>query len=116
MAEEKNFENKIKTYLKEQDAWFIKYWAGSQFTKKGIPDIIACVNGNFVAIEVKATHGKVSELQKHNIRKINEAGGYAFALYPKHYDLFKELINHLNNGRSLSARSIVENINKEALK
>lgn len=116
MAEEKNFENKIKTYLKEQGAWFIKYWAGSQFTKKGIPDIIACVNGNFVAIEVKATHGKVSELQKYNIRKINEAGGYAFALYPKHYDLFKELVNKLINDDLLSAYGIVQFINEEVLK
>ena len=38
MAAEKNFENKVKKYLKEQGAWFIKYWGGAAFTKAGIPD------------------------------------------------------------------------------
>lgn len=26
MAEEKNFENKIKKFLDEQNCWYVKYW------------------------------------------------------------------------------------------
>lgn len=96
MAAEKQFENKIKGFLKEQGAWFIKYWAGSQFTKDGIPDILACINGYFVAIEVKAPNGKPSELQLYNIRKIREAGGFACVLYPSGYEKFKKLVLNLN--------------------
>lgn len=92
MAAEKNFENKIKKFLEQQGAWFVKYWAGSQFTKSGVPDILACVNGYFVAIEVKAQNGRPSELQLYNIRKINEAGGFAFVLYPSGLDDFKEFV------------------------
>lgn len=96
MAAEKQFENKVKGFLKEQGAWFIKYWAGSQFTKDGIPDILACINGYFVAIEVKALNGKPSELQLYNIRKIREAGGFAFVLYPSGYEEFKKFVLDLN--------------------
>lgn len=95
MAAEKNFENKIKKFLEQQGAWFVKYWAGSQFTKSGIPDILACVNGYFLGIEVKAQNGTPSELQLYNIRKINEAGGFAFVLYPSGFDDFKEFVINL---------------------
>ena len=95
MAQEKSFENKIKKYLESRGAWFIKYWAGAQFTKSGIPDILACVNGYFVAVEVKAQYGTASELQLHHIGKINEAGGFAFVLYPSAFGAFKEFIEGL---------------------
>jgi Holliday junction resolvase len=43
----------------------------------GIPDIIACVNGRFVAFEVKTASGKATKLQEATIRKILNAGGVA---------------------------------------
>lgn len=43
----------------------------------GLPDIIACVNGRFVAFEVKAPSGKTTKLQEATIRKILKAGGVA---------------------------------------
>lgn len=93
MAQEKNFENKIKKYLKDNGAWLLKYWAGATYTKSGIPDILACVNGKFVAIEVKAPNGKPSELQLYNLREIEKAGGLAFLLYPKQWDDFKKFMD-----------------------
>lgn len=95
MAAEKNFENRIKKYLKDNGAWFLKYWAGAAYTKSGIPDILACVNGYFVAIEVKAPNGKPSELQLYNLREIEKAGGYAFLLYPDQWEDFKEFIDEM---------------------
>lgn len=92
MASEKNFENRIKDFLKEQGCWFVKYWGGGEFTKAGIPDILCCCDGHFLGIEVKAPNGKPSALQLHNLKKIDEAGGYAILLYPKDFDSFKELI------------------------
>lgn len=95
MAAEKQFENKIKAYLKSKGAWLIKYWAGAQFTKEGIPDLLVCYKGHFIAIEVKAEKGHPSKLQLYNIRKIIEAGGHAFILYPKDFDDFKNFIESL---------------------
>lgn len=95
MAAEKKFEEKIKSFLKEKGAWFVKYWAGAAYTKNGIPDILACVDSYFIAIEVKAANGKPSPLQIYNLREIDNAGGFALLLYPDQFDLFKELIRCL---------------------
>lgn len=95
MAAEKVFENKIKKYLKDHGAYFLKYWAGAQFTKSGVPDILACVNGYFVGIEVKAQNGKPSELQLYNIRQIRKAGGFAYVVYPSGWERFKQIIDDL---------------------
>ncbi|MDO5361949.1 MAG: VRR-NUC domain-containing protein [Eubacteriales bacterium] len=92
MASEKNFENRVKAFLKEQGCYFIKYWGGGEFTKAGVPDILVCCNGKFLGVEVKAQTGRPKMLQVQNLKKINEAGGYGVLLYPNHFDLFKNLI------------------------
>lgn len=94
MAQEKNFENKIKSYLKSIGAYFIKTH-GDRFSRVGTPDIIACVNGHFVAVEVKATTGKPSELQIYHIDQINKAGGYGVILYPKDFEKFKKVCENI---------------------
>lgn len=77
---EKRIENQIKGFLDSIGAWHIKTH-GSMFSKAGTPDIVACVNGRFVAIEVKQPGGIVSELQKAHIHLIQNAGGVAFVAY-----------------------------------
>lgn len=94
MAKEKAFENKIKDYLKSIGAYFIKTH-GDRFSRVGTPDIIACVNGHFVAVEVKAENGKPSELQIHHIEQINKSGGYGVILYPKDFEGFKKICENL---------------------
>ena len=95
MAAEKNFENKVKAFLKSQGCWFIKYWGGGQFTKSGVPDLLVCCKGKFLGIELKAPTGKPSELQLYNIEAIQKAGGVALVLYPKDFERFKELVRNL---------------------
>ena len=98
MASEKAFENKIKKHLKDRGCWFVKYWAGSPYTKSGVPDLLCCIGGTFVAIEVKGKGGKPSELQLYNIDKINEAGGVALTLWPDEWDTFVRLVDELLKG------------------
>ena len=92
MGKEKSFETKIKDYIENCGGWFIKYWGGGKYTKTGIPDLLACINGDFYGIEVKSETGKPSTLQLMNLNKINNAGGYAILLYPKDFENFKKLI------------------------
>lgn len=101
MAEEKRFENKIKRYLNEQGCWNVKFFANA-YTKKGVPDILACINGFFVGIEVKAKNGIVSELQKWNISEIRKSGGIAIVLYPQDFEKFKKLVELLKTGNNFS--------------
>lgn len=98
MAAEKVFENQIKKFLdKLPNTWYFKYWAGP-YSKSGIPDIIACVNGHFVALEVKGPTGQASDLQKRNINLIQESKGHACIVYPKDFEkLKKELIKLCKN-------------------
>ena len=94
MAAEKTFENKIKRMLKDNGAYFVKFFANS-YTKSGVPDILACVNGYFVGIEVKAENGHPSELQLYNVQKIRDSGGFAFIVYPSGYDDLTKFIEDL---------------------
>lgn len=94
MAQEKTFENKIKKYLEQQGCWYVKFFANA-YTRSGIPDLITCIGGNFVAIEVKAQNGKVSDLQKYQRDKIREAGGISIVLYPDQFEDFKLLVDDL---------------------
>lgn len=94
IASEKNFENKIKVYLKSIGAYFIKTH-GDRFSRVGVPDIIACINGHFVAVEVKAENGKPSELQLYHLEQIQKAGGHSFLLYPVDFEYFKNFCEKL---------------------
>ena len=96
MAEEKIFENKIKRLIEENDGWHVKFFANG-FTKSGIPDILACINGHFIGIEVKASHGKASELQIHHCKEIRKAGGLAYIVYPSGYEKLKTVIENLKH-------------------
>lgn len=94
MAQEKNFENKIKAYLKEKGCYHVKFFANA-FTKKGVPDILACINGFFVGIEVKAENGKVSALQIYNREHIKKSGGIAMIVKPSQWNELKNTIDFL---------------------
>lgn len=111
MAQEKNFENRLKKFLEDEGCWFVKFFANS-FTKSGIPDILVCCNGYFVAVEVKAPNGKPSELQKWNIEKIYESGGIGVVLYPDQYGDFIDLISYLKEGQEMNARRVAAKINE----
>ena len=89
---ETQFQRQVKEFLHSQNIWFVKYWAGGQFTKAGVPDILACVNGHFVGIELKTETGRTSKLQEYNLAKIRQSGGQALVLRPSGFKAFKDFI------------------------
>lgn len=96
MAEEKQFENKVKRYLKSKNIYYFKYF-GNAYSTSGILDLTLCVNGRFVAVELKSEKGKVSVLQEYNIKEIKRCGGIAIVLRPSEFEEFKILIESLLN-------------------
>jgi len=74
---EKNITNKILKYLKSLDGCFCFKMHGGRYSTAGVPDIICCYKGVFVAFEVKTVTGRVTELQRATIKNINRAGGVA---------------------------------------
>lgn len=75
---EKSITNKILKYLKSQPECFAFKEHGGMYGTSGIPDIICCYKGKFMAFEVKTEKGKLSKLQEITIEKIRQAGGVAF--------------------------------------
>lgn len=64
-----------------------------QVAKKGDPDIIMCVNGRFVAWELKVGSNKATSLQQHQLDLITKAGGLALVVTPVTFDAeFEKLI------------------------
>jgi hypothetical protein len=48
---------------------------GNAFQHAGIPDIVGCIQGHFVGLEVKTTSGRVSKIQELEGLEIVEAKG-----------------------------------------
>lgn len=74
---EKDIVAAILRYLKHRPRCFAWKTHGGMYGTAGIPDIIACVGGRFVALEVKQPGGKLSRLQEITLGKIRAAGGVA---------------------------------------
>ena len=73
---ESKVQSDIINYLRSQGYYVYKN-AASAYTEPGRPDLVACVAGYFVGLEIKRP-GKLknlSEAQKIVARKINDAGG-----------------------------------------
>jgi Holliday junction resolvase len=75
---EKDITAAIMRYLKVVPNCFAWKEHGGQYGTAGLPDIIACIGGKFVAFEVKTPVGKLTKLQESTIAKINAAKGQAF--------------------------------------
>jgi len=74
---EKNIVESIRRYLKSvKDLFFWKEHGGIYGTS-GIPDIICCYKGRFIAFEVKQPGNKPTILQQQVIKDIIRCGGYA---------------------------------------
>ena len=70
---------KVTAILKKYGVYFF-YPATHGFGRSGVPDIICCVSGRFLAIECKAGKGKPTALQMHEIDSILSAGGSAIII------------------------------------
>ena len=75
---EKTITNQILKYLKSLPECFAFKEHGGLYGTSGIPDIIVCYKGKFLAFEVKTEKGKLSKLQEMAIAKIRKANGMAF--------------------------------------
>ena len=88
-------EAKVKKHVKEiLDSMGVYYFmpAMGSFGRAGIPDIIGCYNGRFVAIECKAGKGKTTALQDRELARISNADGLSYVINEDNIHELKELI------------------------
>lgn len=74
---EKDIVEAIKNYLQTKPNLFFWKEHGGQFGTAGIPDIIVCYKGRFIAFECKVPGRNPTLLQKITINKIDRAKGIA---------------------------------------
>jgi hypothetical protein len=93
LGNEKNFENKIKTYVRGKGCECEKNF-GCNFSTAGRPDLeVYTPNGYTIFIEVKAQNGKPSELQMHYMKKLRKLNQFCYVVYPSGWNKLKDIID-----------------------
>ena len=75
--------------------------AANGFGRAGIPDIICCIRGRFLAIECKAGKNKTSGYQEMEIEAIRKHHGLAVVINENNLDELEDLLKHLANRERL---------------
>ena len=88
---EKKVKDKLRKYLSQLGIYHFMP-AANGFGRAGIPDVIGCFNGQFVAFECKAGKGKTTALQDREIANIQSAKGWAFVINEDNVDNIEELL------------------------
>ena len=95
-------ESKFYTSIKKDldaipNSWLVRI---QQLGHSGTPDLIMCINGHFVALELKkSANAKGTRLQRYNIDKIQGAFGYAAIVHPDNWDLVFFQLKELSKKR-----------------
>lgn len=72
------------------------YFSVQQIARRGDPDIVLCINGSFVALELKASAQEMpTPLQRRKLEWILDAEGIAFVVYPENWDEILEYLQIL---------------------
>lgn len=91
MKPEAKVKKKITDLLKKHNAYFFTPVTGG-FGTSGVPDIVACIKGKFVGIEVKAGKNKPTALQDKNLADIMNAGGVSVIVNESSVENFQLLL------------------------
>ncbi len=75
---EKDIQRAILAYLKRLPECFAWKEHGGIYGTAGIPDIICCYKGKFIAFEIKRPTGKLTKIQELTIQRIKDAKGQAY--------------------------------------
>jgi Holliday junction resolvase len=94
MTPEKKVKDKVVRILKDEGVYYF-FPATHGFGRSGVPDIICCANGRFLAIECKAGGNKLTALQAREIETIRTAGGMAIVANEDNWDMVRPLVQGL---------------------
>jgi Holliday junction resolvase len=94
---EKVVKDKVVAILKDEGVYYF-FPATHGYGRSGVPDIIACVDGKFLAIECKAGANKPTALQVREIERIRKAGGVAVVANEENWDMIREFVRGIKCG------------------
>jgi len=94
MHNENSVKDAVKRRLKKYGAWYtMPHQAG--YSARGVPDIIACYHGKFIAIECKYGKNKPTSLQTRQLENIDRAGGIGMVINETNIDDVEKLLKRL---------------------
>ena len=79
MTPEGKVKAEVVKILKELGVYYF-FPATGGYGRSGVPDIVCCANGYFLAIECKAGKGTTTALQDRELTAIKDAGGAAVVI------------------------------------
>lgn len=94
MSREKKLQDKCIAYLTFRGIYHINQY-GNGWSAKGAPDLVACINGRFVAFELKVGKNDLQDDQKIHKARIEISGGLHFKPYT--FEEFKTIVEDLIN-------------------
>lgn len=99
MQPETRFKNRIRPLLKAlPNTWLTKT---QQRALRGTPDFLMCVNGRFVALELKkSSKEKPDPLQLHNLELIQKAGGVGLVVFPENWNEVYDQLKTIAGGKN----------------
>lgn len=91
---EKKVKDKVVAVLKDEGVYYF-FPATHGFGRSGVPDIVCCINGKFLAVECKAGTNKPTALQVREIEAIRKCNGVAIVVNEANWDMVRDLIRTL---------------------
>ena len=82
---EKKVKDKVVKLLKQHGVYYF-FPATYGMGRSGIPDIVCCLSGKFIAIECKAGNNRTTPLQDREIQSIKNSGGVAMIVNETNID------------------------------
>ena len=79
MTPEAKVKKKVVDVIKKNGAYYF-FPATGGYGRSGVPDIVCCYRGVFVAIECKAGSNKPTPLQEAEMAKIRQAHGFVLVV------------------------------------
>ena len=99
---EKKVKARVVEILKAHGAYYF-FPATFGMGRSGVPDIVCCVDGKFLAIECKAGAGKTTALQNRELELIKKAGGVQMVVNEKNISEVAVLLSKIRNYRGTLA-------------
>jgi len=89
MTPEAKVKQQVRRTLDELQIYYF-FPPANGYGRAGIPDVIGCVLGRFIAVECKAGKNTTTALQERELARIKEAGGFAFVADEHNIDQLRE--------------------------
>ena len=107
MQPETLFKEKVQEFLKSLPyCWTLKT---NERSVRGIPDILICLRGQFIALELKVGENVADPLQQFYLDKIKAAGGFSLVVWPATWHQVMPVLLKIATGQ-LTIRGVPEDM------